>query len=211
MFNKNVTIKSVSENNDCFMISTTDSGGFNLEKKYGVVPVPGDTIKLYFVNGFGTPIRGMDLNGKSIYYKSNSQLEQERREWLDDYNKEKQEEFERNKIQLDADYESLPDVFKQRIDRFRKNNPNFRVDYESYELFCCKEAIKIANACETLTNIKKFKNGFSELVPTLSEGHSGNTFDCACYLARIYLESPDLLWKTPGAMSPLVGSKEYGG
>lgn len=42
---------------------------------------------------------------------------------------------------------------------------------------------------DTVENIEAFKNGKSELVPDLSEEHSGNTFYCACGLARAYLES----------------------
>lgn len=45
---------------------------------------------------------------------------------------------------MDVDYENLPDAFKKRIDRFRANNPDFRFEFESYELFCCMEAVKIA-------------------------------------------------------------------
>ena len=63
----------------------------------------------------GSLVRGMDLNGKRIYYKSDITLEKERQVWLDEYNREKQETFEKNKAQMDADYESLPDDFKQRI------------------------------------------------------------------------------------------------
>jgi hypothetical protein len=112
---------------------------------------------------------------------------------------------------MDADYDALPDDFKQRIDRFRKNNPDFRVDYEAYEMFCCMEAIKIANACKTVENVDKFyKSGNSKLVPDLSDGHSGNTFGCACLLAKLHLESPELVHQAYGAMSPLVGSKDYG-
>ena len=80
-------------------------------------------------------------------------------------------------------------LFRKRIDRFREEDPDFRVDSEAYELFCLAEAVKIANACETVENIEAFKNGKSELVPDLSEEHSGNTFYCACGLARAYLES----------------------
>ena len=207
--NETETIKDVFECEDIFCISTNTGTGFNLEKRYVTIPPKaGDKVKLYCVHS--SLVRGVELNDVILYYKSDRQLEQERQEWLDNNVIEKQDRFEKNKSQMDSDYESLPTVFKQRIDRFRKNNPDFRVDYEAYELFSCKEAVKIANACKTVKNIEKFKNGESSLVPNLDDGHSGNTFDCACYLARMYLESPDFVRTATGAMVHLVGSKDYG-
>jgi hypothetical protein len=77
-------------------------------------------------------------------------------------------------------------------------------------LFCCTEAVKIANACKTVENVDKFYNGKSELVPDLNDAHSGNTFGCACLLAKLHLQSPELVYKVHGALSELVGSKDYG-
>ena len=183
-----VTIEKISEHEDYYVISTTERTGFFLEKKYAtVIPVVGDKITLYIKNG--STIRGMDLNGKCLYYKTDSELDQEWQQWRADYSRRKKEAFEKNKAQMDSDYESLPLLFRKRIDRFREEDPDFRVDSEAYELFCLTEAVKIANACETVENIEAFKNGKSELVPDLSEEHSGNTFYCACGLARAYLES----------------------
>lgn len=209
IMDKQETISKVVECEDIFCISTDQSTGFNLEKKYVTIgPKIGDKVLLYLVGG--STIRGVRINDTLLFYKSDQQLEEERQEWLDKNAKEKQARFEKNKNQMDLDYESLPTVFKQRIDRFRMNNPEFRVEYEAYELFCCTEAVKIANACKTAENVGKFKKGESKLVPDLSNDHSGNTFDCACGLARIYLESPDRVVKAMGAMVPLVGSRDYG-
>jgi hypothetical protein len=204
-----LTIYSVSEGDDAFSVRAENGTGFIIEKKLvNECPKVGDKVSLYLVNG--SIIRGMSLNGVLLFYKSDLQLEQERQEWLTNYKKEKQEKFEENKYQMDSDYESLPPVFKQRIDRFRKHNPDFRVDYEAYELFCCKEAVKIADACKTTENIEEFKKGLTGLVPNLDKGHSGNTFDMACGLARLYIESPEFVTSAMGSLAPLVGSKEYG-
>ena len=104
MFNDTIIVKSVEDGGEWLSISTTESGGFGLDKKYGVFPVPGDEITLYFENGFGTPIRGMDLNGKSIFYKSDNQLKQECQEWLENNKRERQEEFNKNKKQMGTRY-----------------------------------------------------------------------------------------------------------
>ena len=109
---------------------------------------------------------------------------------------------------------SLPKCFQERIDKFRTNNDRFRIDYESYEVFCCEQAVVIANACKTPEEIQVFasKKWDEQLkqVPELSDGHSGNTFGASCHLAHWYLSNPENVIKMHGALSPLVGSDEYG-
>lgn len=187
------------------------STGFFFDSKYGVVPMVGDDITVYTKN-FST-IRGVDINGKRIFYKSDEDLERDHREFCDRLDKEKKERFEKNKEKMDEQYENLPDCFKKRIDRFRKNNPNFRVDFEDYELFCCEQAIVIANTLKEPLKITEFKElGYEEqrkMVPDLSEDHSGNTFGMAVYLAYWYLQQPEAITMIAGALSPLVGSVEY--
>lgn len=206
------TVKKVVESDDGYSITSTESTGFYLTKKYGAVPKEGDVIRLHFVNG--NTIRGMDLNGVPLYYKSDEELANERQAWLDDYNKKQADEYEKNKRQMDIDYSALPEVFRERIDRFRANNPKFRVEYEGYELFCCKQAVVFAKACQTVEGIKIFYDAPYEeqkiMVPDMADGHSGNTFGMACSLARLYLESPEYVSKAHGSLSALVGSKDFG-
>ena len=190
MFGKEaLEITEVVEYEDSYQISVK-SMGFCLDKKYNTVPKVGDFCKVYTVNC--STVRGVDLNGVAVFYKSDKQLEIERQEWLANYKKEKQERFDKNKEQMDADYDNLPDIFKQRIARFREKDSDFRVDSEGYEVFCCKEAVKIAAACSTVEKVKEFYDMKWEdqklFVPELDDGHSGNTFSGACQMARIYLE-----------------------
>jgi hypothetical protein len=123
-------------------------------------------------------------------------------------------EFEKNKAKLDAQYQALPEVFQRRIDRFRTNNPDFRWKFEEYEILVCSQAVVIADALKTPEKISSWKSmGFKKqkrLVPGLSDGHSGNTFNAACFLATVYLEQPERVLEQHGAMVPLVGCKEYG-
>jgi hypothetical protein len=64
-----------------------------------------------------------------------------------------------------------------------------------YNLFAMEEGIKIAEALQTKDEILRFSNlDWDEqlkLVPTLDDGHSGNTFGMACRFAIAYL--PQLL------------------
>ena len=72
---------------------------------------------------------------------------------------------------------------------------------EPYEVFCCEQAVLIAKALKTEAEIQKFYdapyNEQQELVPALSDGHSGNTFGGACALARAWLATKPVSEKRP--------------
>ena len=211
MINEISKIKSVTKGDKYYSISLEDGKGFGLDAKYGYEPKVGDRIELFTINF--SQIRGVAANGKFIFYKPDEQIKQKHKEWLDNHEKEKQEAFKKNKLKLDADYDALPKEFKARIDKFRKNNPRFRIDYEPYEMFCCKEAIKIATACKTPEAVREFKeldwDRQKEMID-IDDGHSGNTFGCATSLAYWYLKERVNVAKMHGSLSPLVGSKAFG-
>jgi len=212
MSKENYTIKKVDENQNYYTILTNDSISFIIYKKYGVTPKNGDIVTLH-TKGFSF-IRGIELNGEVLFYKTDEELEIQREKELQEMEERKQQKFVENVEKMDEQYEKLPEHFKQRIDRFRKNNPRFRIDYEDYELFCCEQAIIIADACKTPEEVVLFKDKKwdeqIEQVKDLSHDHSVNTFGCACQLAYHYLFNPDNLVKIHGALSNLVGSEEYG-
>jgi len=212
-YQKTNLITNVTLSGDWYSIS---HNGFccGLNKSYGVEPKVGDKLTVHTKGGaFGT-IRGMDLNGKKIFWKTDEDLEAERIEWLRKNEEEKQRRYKDSVVQMDKQYSALPKCFQERIDKFRANNERFRVDYEAYELFCCEQAVFIANACKTPEMVQEFKakNWHEQIlqVPELSDGHSGNTFGASCALAYWYLTSPENVLKVNGALSPLVGSVEYG-
>ena len=206
-------ITEVTESEDWYSISQNGMG-CGLKKEYGVKPKVGDKLTVHTKGGsFGT-IRGMDLNGSKIFWKTDEDLEAERVEWLRNNEERKQQKYKDNVSEMDKQYNALPKCFQERIDKFRANNDRFRIDYESYELFCCDQAILIANACKTKEEVQVFKDKDWDKqlkqVKGLSDGHSGNTFGVACILAYWYLEQPENVVKMHGALSPLVGSEEYG-
>lgn len=205
-------IKECTKHDDGYSISLEGGICFYLlfENYNGpLIPKVGDKILLHSYGGSG--IRGIDLNDINLYYKSDNDLENDRKKWLAKYEKQKKEDFEKNKHKLDKDFNSLPDFFQKRITKFRNNNPKFRVDYESYEMFCCTEAVKIAKKLKTPEKVKEFveKQYPMDMVPSIDNGHSGNTIGCAAKLAYIYLSDPTYVSKMHGALSPIVGSKEY--
>lgn len=209
---ENYTIKEIHEHDDSWSISTKEDTGFMIKKKWGLEPEVGDIVTLY-TQGLSF-IRGIDLNGQQVFYKTDAQLEAHHQKEKYRIEKEKEEKFVENKEKMDAQYDALPEVFRKRIARFRFNNPKFRQDYEEYELFCCEQAVIIANALKTPEKVKEFKEmdweSQMELIPEIDSGHSGNTFGCAIGLAYWYLNDADIVPKMHGALAPLVGSKEYG-
>lgn len=213
-----ITKVETSPESDYYTISM-GSMCFGLDKSHGYEPSVGEEITIHTKGGsFGT-IRGVDIkeknvSWKNIFWRTDKELDEERRVWLENYENEKLKRFEKEKESMDAQYNALPDYFKNRIDRFRKNNDRFRIDYESYELFCCNEAVVIANACKDPETVKKFsKMGYEEqykMIPDMSHDHSGNTIGCAITMAYWYLKEPEVIEKMHGALSPLVGSEAYG-
>ena len=190
-------------------------GGFFLKKqpRRQKSPKVGDDLEITTVNY--NQVAKVTINGVVYQDKTAQDFEAEHEAFVAKLNAEKLVKFEKNKAQMDEDYNALPEAFKMRIANYRANNPNFRVEYEAYELFCCKEAIKIATALPTVELIQQFHALPYETqraaITDLSNDHSGNTFGCACALAKAYLENPDfVVSKVHGALSPMVGSKEYG-
>jgi predicted GIY-YIG superfamily endonuclease len=178
----------------------------------GIVPVKGDKIKLYG-NGLGSPVRGIVINDKVVYYRTVEEQEEKHKNDVEKFNNEKKKEFEENREEYDKKYDSLPDVFKKRINRFRSAKTDFRWQYEPYELFVCEEAIKIADALKTEEEIKKFVDldySDQKKLVDIDDNHSGNSFGCACNLALVYVVRPEFVEKLHGALVPMVGCEAYG-
>jgi len=207
---KVVTVKEYEEG---WEITRKDGWAFYISKEHGVEPKVGQVARFYG-GDIGRPVRGLDLDGQEVFYRTPEQEAELNAQWVREQEAKDKAEFEQNKADLNAQYQVLPEVFQRRIDKFRNNNPDFRWKYEAYEMLVCTQAVMIAEALKTSTAIQSWEDmDFKKqkrLVPGLSDGHSGNTFDAACFLATLYLEQPEGVVKQHGAMAPLVGSKEYG-
>ena len=175
-------------------------------------PKVGMTVKTYG-KGFGYSIRGVVINDTIIYYNTEEEAKANFDKYLKDEKAKKIKNYNKNIKKIEAEYNALPEIFRKRIDKFRKANEDFKYEYEGYEMFCCKEAVKIAKALKTVEAIDLWKDAPYEKQKTvvdIDDGHSGNTFGCACGLAKLYIQSPEYVLLAHGALTPLVGCEAYG-
>ena len=209
------TIKEVSRRNNRWHVLTESSSGFAFDVKYTKgkgAPKVGDEIICHTHNG--STIRGVTLRGELLFMKTEEELKAEHEEWRRKYNEDKQKEFKQKRRQLDDDYDSLPIEFQRRISWFRAHNPDFRWDFEGYEMMVCVEAVRIAEALKTAAKIRQFQKASykrqREMVPEISDEHSGNSFGAAVQLAAYYVQNPLWVILEHGALTPLVGCDDYG-
>ena len=156
----------------------------------------------------GCFVLGVVIDGHVCRYKTCEQERREQQAALERRREETRKQFSEH----DAAIEKLPDVFQRRIKKFQRA-PLFREDLEAYEIFVCEQAVLFAEKLQTIDELIRWSElDFGqrrEVVPEISDGHSGNTFGLACCLARLYLEQPEMIMEMPGAMAPLVGSNAY--
>jgi hypothetical protein len=228
-------ITAVTGPRDGFYTVHMGSMGLGVAEQYddapphGIVPKVGDTIRTY--GHFGRPVRGIVIGGSTVFYRTPAEQEAHNQREVERMKQDRRDTFNKERESLDAQYAALPEVFRQRIGRFRENNPDFRWEYESYELFCCTEAVKLAEYLATPEEAARYRSLASQdtyaadkvrwdrewkeqqaidKAAGMSDGHSGNTHGATVALAYWYLAQPEAVAKMHGALAPLVGSVSYG-
>lgn len=173
---------------------------------------PGDAVELWG-RGFGHQVRGLAVAGRVAWYRTEAEEEVHRLQQIRDMDDRKRQEFEAKRADLDAQFAALPSCFQERIQRFRVGGgPDWRWRFEAYEMMVCVDAVKIAEWCVA----NKMTIGAFAVLPWdeqkvagIDGGHSGNSFSCAVYLARLW-PNPDAVVAAHGALVPLVGCDAYG-
>jgi hypothetical protein len=164
--------------------------------------------------GFGGITRGLFLNGQKVFYRTEAEQKEKNRKDSELAQSEKRNKFEENKVSYFTRISKLPSVFQERIAKFQNTNPDYDWKFGGYELFCCEQAVKLAdyfkNDNDLLTWNKLEYKEQEKQCPVLDKGHSGNTFEVSVRLAHWYLSSPENVIVEHGALTPLVGCKEYG-
>lgn len=206
------TLSTVTDSGDGWEIGLGDGGGFWIAKKHGVTPHVGDRARFYG-QGLGYPVRGVDLNGVEVFYETARQHSARMKRELAEQREEQRRRYYAEQIE-DARrrVQALPSEFALRINGFWKRNPDFW-EHEGYELFCCEQAVLIARTLKTPEAVRAFKEQSWEqqqaTVPGIDDDHSGNTFDVACGLATIWLQTPEHVATAHGALCSLVSCREY--
>jgi hypothetical protein len=227
---QDVKITNVVVDEDGFHISTEEDVHFFMAKKLigDIVPKTGDIVTLHTYGG--SFIRGMDINSKPIYYKTDEDLEKDAEAFREQEKKRKQASFEKNKPTLDKLFSLLPKLLQHRIEMFRTFVPNYRIEWEMYELTAVFLGYKVYLNCkaqsydEFYQKVDKFDIG--KYVRTHKElktfGMSLNQGDFACYFAKglfgdvynrnIDINNPKLddlkeawVMYAPDAISPITG------
>lgn len=188
------------------------------------IPEAGDRVRFYS-KGTGYSVRGVFVNGKKFYYRTEEEEKAKFEEWKAKEEKSKHNEWMNCKDSLMEKVRSLPQPFQKRIQRFFDGIgvDKFGANFLSYELFACEQSLVIAKAVdselpdgytkdECHVAFEKFRKlpYEEQILKGVDENHSGNTFDFSCMLAEAYLTNPDIVEKMHGAMVPLVGCEAYG-
>lgn len=207
-------IRSVRESGEHWELTYTAGWSFAVRKdQCPIEPKPG-MVARQWGRGIGSVVRGIAIDGHVVYYRTEAEEEARHRLECEQRDKAKRDQFELDRASMDMRFDALPKCFQDRITRFRTNNPDFRWEYEPYEMMVCEDAVKIARACETASEVMEFsKKTWEEQikqVPLLDFGHSGNSFGMAVRLAHDFLTDEDRVRQRHGALAPLVGSEAYG-
>lgn len=228
-----------------YTLKFDDSMCLGCPKVEGIIPKPGDTVRLWG-RGFGYTVRGIAINGQIVRYETATEEKARHAREQAERDQQKRDEFAAKRQEYDAQYAALPAVFQRRLDRFRAGNPDFRWDFEPYEMMVCVDAVAVAEAMRSLETGRKLRaagiktkddganwpdtpegrlqafsainsdvNGYRyaverEIVPALSDGHSGNSHGMMLRLAWWYLTKPENVAREHGALVPLVGCDSYG-
>jgi hypothetical protein len=210
---EDTTIVGVTDEENGWAIEQARGWHFYVPKSYGVEPKVGDTARFY-PGGIGRSVRGLVINGQVLYYRTEDDDRARFEQEMAERDQERRRAFDTQRADHDRRISALPEVFQRRIAKFQQANPDFRWKHEGYELMCCEQAVLFAGTLKAVDAIDAFHKMTwekqKEAVPGLDEGHSGNSFDFACRLARSYLTDPEWVYLDHGALVMLTGCEEYG-
>lgn len=184
----------------CLMCSTDDPG---------IPLVIGEEVYA-FGQGRGYAIRGIAVGDILTRYLTEAEAEAQMKAERAAEIAKRLKRWEDNLPTYMADLANLQEPFQARI-KFFMRNPQWGPEHGGYEMFVCKEAVKIAAHCKTAEAVQVLYNApWEEQIKVISDGHSGNTMGAAFTLAHWFLIDASLVPKIHGALCPLVGCEEYG-
>lgn len=220
-------IAKVHKEDGGWSIDFKEGASFWVPGEPGIEPKAGMTARLYG-KGFGFVVRGLDLDGREVFYRTADEEERRYRKEVAAQKHKQADEFERDKDEYMARVAALPVPFQRRIEKFtRTKGDSWWPDFGPYELFCCEQAWLYARILKTPGKVKEMANARHadqkalllaacttdddrKAIEQAFAEHSGNTFAFACRLAVWFTQRPETVVLEHGALSILVGCPEYG-
>lgn len=187
----------------------------------------GDTVDVEFTHAvFGEVVR-VTHHGHTVLHRDDvtRAMEHARTSLTGDLRK--LDDFAERREEIRSTYDGLPQPFRDRIDKFvDTKGPSWWWEFGSYELSACTDAVLIARAAAKDLGLEPgvgidsddireavaqwVKHAEPETIPGAFDGHSGNSWAFAQRLASLWLTDPAMVVLEHGALTPLVGCKEYG-
>ncbi|MFH1780580.1 MAG: hypothetical protein ABH841_01035, partial [Candidatus Nealsonbacteria bacterium] len=93
-------VAAVKEYKEGWEITRKDDWVFYVSKEHGVEPKIGQVARFYG-GGIGRPVRGLDLNGQEVFYRTPEQEAELHAQWVREHEVRNKAEFEQNKAELD--------------------------------------------------------------------------------------------------------------
>ena len=196
-----------------FVLNCSDGFSLWVENESGLPPPSkGEKVRMYG-RGIGYPVRGVTTLKVIYSYQSKSQFDQAEKASALQEARERQLCWENGLSDFLRKKDALPNSLQRRMDFFMRS-PSWGPQFGAYEMFCCRQAVLIAEHCETDEGIVAFakKSPSQQLdeLPAIGDSHSGNTFYFSCQLASCLIKNPDLTPKMHAAICPLVGCEKGG-
>lgn len=176
-------------------------------------PREGEILRLYG-RGLGYSARGAAVGERVYYYRTPAEEDAHHAAMVARMKSERADEFVAKRAEFDADVAALPTVFRLRVERFMRRG-GWAEEFGRYEVFACKEAVKVAAHFPTADALRAFAESDyvtqKAMAPDLAwDDHSGNTFGTAVTLALVHAHDETLVIRAHGALCPLVGCEDYG-
>lgn len=201
-------------------VQTQDGMGFGMPL-HDFMPTPKPGAEVVVWPGFGGRFRLVIIDGYVHQYITEDELRIANEAAIEAHEQRRREELEANRETQAAREAALIPELAGRCEALRQRSElgpeGWNAHYWPYDLFVCEEAQKIIGAVRGgLLDLDALHAGEVREYPGMDDGHSGNTFGASVFLADLVLTASDAetaaisACAMPGALAPLMGSKETG-
>lgn len=192
-------IEKVEPGDTGWAVTFDKSTGFIIPRLRDDGPIPNVGDRLLLWGEFGRTVRGAEINGRVVFYRTKVQEAERARRWREECERKRKADYERDRAELDRRMAQLPDIFRAELEQAIKRDPDFRWEGMglAYYLFALEQAVVLADhfsdeaAIDAWNRINSADNdppydyrAQTKVVPGWSGDHSGNTHDVAVGMAK---------------------------